>query len=181
MAPVAADILIMGMACVRPVDTGQSARDVPGSTGLLLQEQGRHSEPDEMPDSPLREAFELISFYLLNNGEEGIGEDTAMLSIAEQVGIDPDCAISEAVRTGLVEAYSEPVTSRRMIRRGPCSAEMLKRIYGRDGPPTVESIRADVRERRKRREAEEARLEAIREAGRPRGRNTLASLPAWAP
>jgi len=138
-------------------------------------------EPGEMPDSPLRYAFELIHFYLLHNGEEGIEVNVARLSIGEEFEIDPDYAIKEAVRTGLVEEYKDNVTRQRFIRRGPRNAEMLRRIYGRDSPPTAESIRADVQKRRERREADEARLEAIREAGRPKGHNTADELPAWMP
>lgn len=160
--------------------TGQSKRGVSRDTGLLLQEQGQREMPVRMPPSPLKEAFELIHFYLLHS-EEGVEVNTVRLSIWEQIAIDPDRAIGEAVRTGLVEKYSEPVTTQEMIRRGPRSAEMLRWIYGRDNPPTLESIMAEERAwlefERKRTE----RLEAIREASRPRERNTLASLPPWVP
>lgn len=137
--------------------------------------------PRKMPSSPLREAFEIISHLLLYNEEFGVRVNAARLSIEEEVEIDPDYAIAEAVRTGLVEEYVDPNWPIRILRRGPRNAEMLRWIYGRGGPPTMERIIAAERASRKRREAEEARLEAIREAGRPRERNTVASLPAWVP
>jgi len=133
-----------------------------------------------MPPSPLKEAFELIHFYLLHN-ESGIGVNTVRLSILEQIGIDPDRAIGKAVLTGLVEKYSEPVTSRDMIRRGPRSSEMLRWVYGRDNPPTLESIRAEELAWHEFERSEEERLEALREAARPKERDTVASLPAWVP
>lgn len=160
--------------------TGQSSRGTPENTGQIMQGHGLHKMPVRMPPSPLKEAFELIHFYLLHS-EEGVEVNTVRLSIWEQIAIDPDRAIGEAVRTGLVEMYPEPVTTQEMIRRGSRSAEMLRWIYGRDNPPTLESIMAGERAwlefERKRAE----RLEAIREAGRPKGHNTLASLPAWVP
>jgi len=157
-----------------------------------------------MPPSPLKEAFELIHFYLLFS-EEGVEASTVRLSILEQIDIDPDFAVGEAVRTGLVEAHAEPVTTRKILRRGPRSAEMLRRVYGsltgdarhaawasrsaemlrrvygRDNPPTLEGIIAAERAARERGEAEFARLEALREAARPKEHNTAASLPAWVP
>jgi len=133
-----------------------------------------------MPPSPLKEAFELIHFYLLFS-EEGVEASTVRLSILEQIDIDPDFAVGEAVRTGLVEAHAEPVTTRKILRRGPRSAEMLRRVYGRDNPPTLEGIIAAERAARERGEAEFARLEALREAARPKERDTVASLPAWVP
>jgi len=69
----------------------------------------------------------------------------------------------------------------RIIRRGPRNAEMLRRIYGRDGPPTLEGIMAAESASLKRRELEKARLKGLREAGRPKEHNTAASLPAWVP
>ena len=173
--------LIAGMAAVPAMGTGESERDPSVGTGLLLQGQGAHLEQDEMPDSPLRYAFELIHFYLLHNGEEGIEVNVARLSIGEEFEIDPDYAIKEAVRTGLVEEYKDNVTRQRFIRRGPRNAEMLRQVYGRDSPTTLESISADASASRKRREVDVARLEAIREAGRPKGHNTAGSLPAWMP
>jgi len=133
-----------------------------------------------MPDSPLREAFELLHHYLLHNEKFGVRVSVARMSIGEGVEIDPDYAIGEAVRTGLV-MVDEDFLLRRILRRGPRNAEMLRRIYGSDGPPTLESISAGARERRRGRKAVEARLRAIREAARPKERNTVASLPAWVP
>ena len=136
--------------------------------------------PSRMPDSPLKEVYELIHFYLMYS-KEGVEVNTVRLSIWEQIDIDPDRAIGEAIRTGFVEEYAEPFTMRRIIRRGPRNAEMLRQVYGRDSPPTLESISADASASRKRREVDVARLEAIREAGRPKGHNTAGSLPAWMP
>jgi len=134
-----------------------------------------------MPDSPLREAFEIISHSLLHNEEFGVRVTAMRLAIEEEVEIDPDHAIAEAVRTGLVEMRMDPDIPVWFLHRGPRNAEMLRHIYGRDGPPTMERIIAAERASLKRREAEEARLEALREAGRPKERNTVASLPAWVP
>jgi len=134
-----------------------------------------------MPDSPLREAFELISHYLLNNEEFGVRATAMRLAIEEEVEIDPDYAIAEAVRTGLIKVHTDPDVLTRIIRRGPRNAEMLRRIYGRDGPPTLEGIMAAESASLKRRELEKARLKGLREAGRPKEHNTAASLPAWVP
>jgi len=173
-----ADILITGMSGTRPMGAAQPEQDVSGATSVLLQEQSLHEISFRMPPSPLREAFELIHFYLLH-GEEGVEANAVRLSILEQIDIDPDFAMGEAVRTGLVEAHTEPVTTRKILRRGPRSAEMLRLVYGRDNPPTLESIRAATHARHAAWDAMDARLEALREAGRPKERNTVTSLPAW--
>ena len=136
--------------------------------------------PRGMPPSPLKEAYELIHFYILHN-EDGVDVNTVRLSMEEKIQIDPDRAISEAIRTGLVEEHADPVTTEKFLRRGPRNSEMLRRVYGRDNPPTLESIRAATRARHEEWNAIEARLEAIREAGRPKEPNTANSLPAWMP
>lgn len=146
----------------------------------MARGQKRRPELGHMPDSPLREAFELMHHYLLHNEEFGVRVTAARLSIEEEIEIDPDHAIGEAVRTGLVR-IGEDFLGRKVLRRGPRSAEALGRVYGREGPPTLESIRAEERAwlEFERRGAE--RLKALREAGRPREHNTAASLPAWVP
>jgi len=80
---------------------------------------------------------------------------------------------------GLVEEDPE-FPEGAFIRRGPRSGEALRRIY--DGePPTRESLLAEERAWRRYFAARRARLEAIREAARPREGNTASSLPAWVP
>jgi len=137
--------------------------------------------PGGMPDSPLREAFELISHYLLNNEEFGVRATAMRLAIEEEVEIDPDYAIAEAVRTGLIKVHTDPDVLTRIIRRGPRNAEMLRHIYGRGGPPTVESLLAEDRAWSEYERRADERLRAIREAARPKEHNTAASLPAWVP
>lgn len=171
-------MLITGMAVASPVSAVQHTRDV--SDKVAPDWQVMPGEAERMPPSPLKDAFEIISHCLLYNEEFGVRVTAARLSIEEQVEIDPDHAIGEAVRTGLVR-MGEDFLGRKVLRRGPRNAEVLGRMYGREGPPTVESIRADLREQRRARGAMEARRRALREAGRPREHNTAASLPAWVP
>jgi len=169
-----------GMPRVCPMGTSQPGGDAPGVTGQILKEQKTAGGQDGMPDSPLREAFELLHYYLLHNEEFGVRVSVARMSIGEEVEIDPDYAIGEAVRTGLV-MVDEDFLLRRILRRGPRNAEMLRRIYGSDGPPTVESLLAEERAWSEYERKAKERLRAIREAARPKERNTVASLPAWVP
>jgi len=148
--------------------------------GQVLHEQKPGMGQDGMPDSPLREAFELISRCLLHNEEFGVRVTAIERATGGEAENGPGFAIGKAVRTGLA-MVDEDFLGRRMLRRGPRNAEMLRWVYGRDDPPTIESIRAAARERRRRREATRARLKALREAGRPKEHNTAASLPAWVP
>ena len=136
-------------------------------------------EPGMMPPSQLRDAFELLHVDLLFN-ENGIRVSSALGSIAEELEISPRLALEEAVRMGLVERHRD-ILERECVRRGPRSDEVLRRVYGRDGPPTRESIMAEARAWREYFAARAARLEAIRESARPKEHNTASSLPAWMP
>ena len=136
-------------------------------------------EPGMMPPSQLRDAFELLHVDLLFN-ENGIRVSSALGSIAEELEISPRLALEEAVRMGLVERHRD-ILERECVRRGPRSDEVLRRVYGRDGPPTRESLLAGARAWREYFAARAARLEAIRESARPKEHNTASSLPAWMP
>jgi len=164
----------------RDMAAPRSERAASGSQTAALQDRDRDGT-DGMPDSPLREAFELLHYHLLHNGEFGVRVSSARLSIGEEIDIDPDYAIAEAVRTGLVEEYADPNWPNRILRRGPRNAEMLRHIYGRGGPPTVESLLAEDRAWSEYERRADERLRAIREAARPKEHNTAASLPAWVP
>jgi len=131
-----------------------------------------------MPPSPLRDALQLLHFHLLFH-EDGIMAYPAISSIREELGISGRGALAEAMRLGLVEEHPEfPEGS--FVRRGPRSAEVLRRIY--DGePPTRESLLARARAWDRHFAAQDARLAAIREAARPTEANTASSLPAWVP
>ena len=137
-------------------------------------------EPGMMPPSQLRSAFQMLHVDLLFNDKDGIDVSSALGSIAEKLEISPRLALEEAVRIGLVERHRD-ILERECVRRGPRSDEVLRRIYGRDGPPTRESIMAEARAWREYFAARAARLEAIRESARPKEHNTASSLPAWMP
>ena len=81
---------------------------------------------------------------------------------------------------GLVETHTD-FFGDTTVRRGPRSDEVLRRVYGRDGPPTRESLLAKERAWREYFAARAARLEAIRESARPKEHNTASSLSAWMP
>jgi len=132
-----------------------------------------------MPPSQLRSAFQLLHYHLLFH-ENGIRVSSALGSIGEKLEISPRLALEEAVRIGLVERHRD-ILEHECVRRGPRSDEVLRRIYGRDGPPTRESIMAEARAWREYFAARAARLEAIRESARPKEHNTASSLPAWMP
>jgi len=53
-----------------------------------------------MPDSPLREAFELISHYLLYNEEFGVRLTAMRRAMGEGAETGHDCATGGAARTG---------------------------------------------------------------------------------
>ncbi|MDD9826711.1 MAG: hypothetical protein OXU86_08100 [Thaumarchaeota archaeon] len=132
-----------------------------------------------MPPSQLRSAFQILHYHLLFH-EDGIRVSSALRSIDDELEISPRLALEEAVRIGLVERHRD-ILERECVRRGPRSDEVLRRIYGRDGPPTRESIMAEARAWREYFAARAARLEAIRESARPKEHNTASSLPAWMP
>ncbi|MDD9809981.1 MAG: hypothetical protein OXU25_09250 [Thaumarchaeota archaeon] len=136
-------------------------------------------EPCMMPPSQLRSAFQILHFHLLFH-EDGIRVSSALRSIDDELEISPRLALEEAVRIGLVERHRD-ILERECVRRGPRSDEVLRRIYGRDGPPTRESIMAEARAWEEYFAARAARLEAIRESARPKEHNTASSLPAWMP
>ena len=136
-------------------------------------------EPGMMPPSQLRDAFELLHYHLLFH-ENGIRVSSALRSISEELEIRPRLALEEAVRMGFVETHTD-FFGDTTVRRGPRSDEVLRRVYGRDGPPTRESIMAEARAWREYFAARAARLEAIRESARPKEHNTVSSLPAWMP
>ena len=136
-------------------------------------------EPGMMPPSQLRDAFELLHVDLLFN-ENGIRVSSALRSIAEELEISPRLALEEAVRMGLVETHTD-FFGDTTVRRGPRSDEVLRSVYGREGPPTMESLLAKERAWDAYFAARAARLEAIRESARPKEHNTASSLPAWMP
>ena len=136
-------------------------------------------EPGMVPPSQLRSAFKILHFHLLFH-EDGIRVSSALRSIDDELEISPRLALEEAVRIGLVERHRD-ILERECVRRGPRSDEVLRRIYGRDGPPTRESIMAEARAWEEYFAARAARLEAIRESARPKEHNTASSLPAWMP
>ncbi|MDD9826710.1 MAG: hypothetical protein OXU86_08095 [Thaumarchaeota archaeon] len=137
-------------------------------------------EPGMVPPSQLRSAFKILHYHLLFNDKDGIDVSSALLSISEKLEISPRLALEEAVRIGLVERHRD-ILERECVRRGPRSDEVLRRIYGRDGPPTRESLLAKERAWGAYFAARAARLEAIRESARPKEHNTASSLPAWMP
>jgi len=132
-----------------------------------------------MPPSELRDALQLLHYHLLFNEEHGIKVSSALSSIREELDVSPRLALAEAVRLGLVEEYAD-FLERSCIRRGPRSAEALRRIYEGE-PPTMESLLARERAWGRHFDAKDARLAAIREAARPTEANTASSLPAWVP
>ena len=132
-----------------------------------------------MPPSQLRDAFELLHYHLLFH-ENGIRVSSALGSIGEKLEIRPRLALEEAVRMGLVETHTD-FFGDTTVRRGPRSDEVLRRVYGRDGPPTRESLLAGASAWEEFFAARAARLEAIRESARPKEHNTASSLPAWMP
>jgi len=136
-------------------------------------------EPGRMPPSQLRDAFELLHVDLLFN-ENGIRVSSALGSIGEKLEISPRLALEEAVRAGLVERHRD-ILEHECVRRGPRSDEVLRRVYGRGGPPTRESLLAGASAWEEFFAARAARLEAIRESARPKEHNTASSLPAWMP
>ena len=136
-------------------------------------------EPGMMPPSQLRSAFRRLHVDLLFN-EGGIRVSSALGSIAEELEISPRLALEEAVRAGLVETHTD-FFGESLVRLGPRSDEVLRRIYGKKGPPTRESLLARERAWREFFAARAARLEAIRESARPKEHNTASSLPAWVP
>jgi len=159
---------------------------------MVMERPGRHAqggaarvpgrdrgERGMMPPSPLRDAFQLLNYHLLFNDEDGIDVPSALLSIGEELDVSPHRALGEAVRVGLVERHRDAL-GRACVRRGPRSAEVLRRIYAGE-PPTREGLLAEARAWREFLGARRARLESIREAARPKERNTIASLPAWVP
>jgi len=132
-----------------------------------------------MPPSPLRDALQMLHFYLLFNERCGLDVNSVLSSIREELGVSPRLALAEAMRMGLVEEDPESPGGA-FVRRGPRVEEALRRIY--DGePPTKESLLAEERAWGEYFDARRARLEAIREAARPREGNTASSLPAWVP
>jgi len=131
-----------------------------------------------MPPSELRNALQMLHFYLLFN-EDGMKVSSMLSSIREELDVSPRLALAEAMRMGLVEEDPE-FPEGAFIRRGPRVEEALRRIY--DGePPTRESLLAEARAWRRYFAARRARLKALREAARPREENTADSLPAWVP
>ena len=155
----------------------RTARDAQNGDAPAPGQDNR--EPGMMPPSQLRDAFELLHYHLLFH-ENGIRVSSALGSIAEELEISPRLALEEAVRMGLVERHTD-FFGDTTVRRGPRSDEVLRRVYGRDGPPTRESLLAGARAWRKFFAARAARLEAIRESARPKEHNTASSLPAWMP
>ena len=139
-----------------------------------------NQEPGTMQPLQLKSAFQMLHVDLLFNDKDGIDVSSALGSIAEKLEISPRLALEEAVRIGLVERHRD-ILERECVRRGPRSDEVLRRIYGRDGPPTRESLLAKERAWGAYFAARAARLEAIRESARPKEHNTASSLPAWMP
>jgi len=132
---------------------------------------------EKMPPSELRDALQMIHFYLLFN-EDGMKVSSVLSSIREELDVSPRLALAEAMRMGLVEEDPE-FPEGAFVRRGPRVEEALRRIY--DGePPTRESIMAEARAWQEYFDARRARLKAIREVARPK-ENTASSLPAWVP
>ena len=133
-----------------------------------------------MQPSQLRSAFRLIHVGLLFHEKRGMDVGSVLSMIGEKLEISPRLALGEAVRMGLVERHRD-ILERECVRRGPRSDEVLRRIYGRDGPPTLESLLAKERAWEEYFAARAARLEAIRESARPKEHNTAPSLLAWMP
>jgi len=132
-----------------------------------------------MPPSSLRNALQLLHVHLLFNEEDGIEVGSALSSIHDKLDVSPTRALREALRAGLLEEHTD-FLGRACVRRGPRSDEVLRRVY--DGePPTRKSLMAHSRAWDEYLGARRARLDAIREAARPTARNTVATLPAWAP
>jgi len=132
-----------------------------------------------MPPSELRNALQMIHFYLLFNERYGLDVNSVLSSIREELDVSPRLALAEAMRMGLVEEDPE-FPGGAFVRRGPRVEEALRRIY--DGePPTRESIMSEARAWQEYFDARRARLKAIREAARPKEENTASSLPAWMP
>ncbi|RNJ72696.1 MAG: hypothetical protein EB832_03240 [Thaumarchaeota archaeon S14] len=136
-------------------------------------------DPAPGQDKRVRDAFELLHVDLLFN-EGGIRVSSALGSIGEKLEISPRLALEKAVRSGLVERHRD-ILEHECVRRGPRSDEVLRSIYGRDGPPTRESLLAEASAWEEFFAARAARLEAIRESARPKEHNTASSLPAWMP
>jgi len=132
-----------------------------------------------MPPSELRDALQMIHFYLLFNERYGLDVNSVLSSIREELGVSPRLALAEAMRMGLVEEDPESPGGA-FVRRGPRVEDALRRIY--DGePPTRESLLAEERAWEDYFAARDARLAAIREAAWPKEENTASSLPAWMP
>ena len=132
-----------------------------------------------MQPSQLRSAFKILHLHLLFH-EDGIRVSSALGSLGEKLEISPRLALEEAVRMGLVETHTD-FFGDTTVRRGPRSDEVLRSVYGREGPPTMESLLAKERAWDAYFAARAARLEAIRESARPKEHNTASSLPAWMP